>query len=362
MVKQYLEHSKAILTSDSSWFKGGSKGMGLISLFGYQNEYDLREGFPLLTTKKMGIQTIVHELIWFMSGESNIKYLADNNVHIWDDNAFDYNLEEMAREGIFSKKLVRYSHDWRKAQKEYIQRIKEDSEFSEKWGDLGPVYGTQWRHWKYTDENGKVTEIDQLKDLFENIEKNLTSKRHIITAWNPGEIRDVALPPCHIFYQINANEGLMDLQLYQRSCDQFLGVPFNIASYSMLTQIIAQQVGLKPRRFIHSFGDTHFYCGDGERAAWYGENLQELKKVIKEAESFDDYQDVLDWINESVPPERKETKGYDHVTAIVEQLSREPKELPRLKIANKEFDKLKISDFTLEGYNSHPPIRRAMAV
>ena len=310
MVKQYLDHSRAILTSNLSNLKSGSKGMALISLFGYQNKYDLREGFPLLTTKKMGIKTIAHELIWFMKGDTNIKYLVDNNVHIWDDNAFDHNLRNMVSGRIFPESvLIRYSQEWKSARDDYIQRVKEDDVFAAIWGDLGPVYGSQWRHWKYVDEKDRVTEIDQLERLIEGLRKNPKGKRHLITAWNPGEVPDVALPPCHVLYQITSNEeGEMDLQLYQRSCDMFLGVPFNIASYAILTQIIAQQAGLEPRIFVQTFGDSHFYAGDGERAKWYGKNFQELRSRIRTVEESEDYLKVLSWLNNHIPPERKETE------------------------------------------------------
>ena len=358
MVKQYLDHSKEILSSDLSEYKDNKRtGIGHISLFGYQNRYNLTEGFPLLTTKKLPFKAIVHELIWFMQGESNIKYLVDNNVHIWDDNAFQYQLE---KKGL-DKKISKHSDEWFKKKEEYISKIKEDKNFAKENGDLGPVYGTQWRHWK-TIENGNEIEIDQFGKLIENIKKNPTAKRHIISAWNPGEVSKMALPPCHTLFHINANEGKMDLLLYQRSCDMFLGVPFNIASYAMLTQIIAQQTGLEPRRFIHTFGDSHFYCGAGERAKWYKENFQELKGKINEAKTSEDYSNILNELNNILPQEEKGKEGQDHVTAILEQMTRTPKQLTRLNIANKKFDDLTINDFVLENYDSYPAIRRSMAV
>lgn len=364
MVKQYLDHSREILTSELSNFKGGSKGMALISLFGYQNRYDLREGFPLLTTKKMGFKTITHELIWFMRGETNIKYLVDNNVHIWDGNAFDHNLRKIVDEGIFSEGvLTRYSKNWHSAKREYVQRVREDPEFAHRWGEVGPIYGSQWRSWKYVSEKNVISEIDQFEGLIEGLRFKPTGKRHLVTAWNPGEVPNTSQPPCHVLYQASANEeGQMDLQLYQRSCDMFLGVPFNIASYAMLTQVIAQQSGLEPRLFVHTFGDSHFYAGDGERSKWYGENLGELRKKIIGSETSEDYLEVLDWVNRSVPQEEEGKEGQDHVTAIIEQLSRTPRELPRLEIANKEFNKLTIDDFTLKGYDPDPIIRRVMAI
>ena len=363
MVQQYLDHAREILTSPRSVFKGGSKGMGLVSLFGYQNNYDLRDGLPLVTTKKMGLKAIVHELLWFIKGTSNIKYLADNDVHIWDDNAFDHNLKKMVKEGVFSEStLKRYSDSWKQAKYKYIQKIKQDAEFAERWGDLGPVYGTQWRHWKYVDSDGTVKEKDQLGEMIENLIRKPTSKRLVVTAWNPGEVANVTQPPCHVLYQATAHKGQMDFQLYQRSCDMFLGVPFNIASYAILAQIIAQQAGLKPRIFVHTFGDSHFYAGDGERAKWYEENIGKLSGAVMEAKSPQDYTGILEWLNSSLPPERRETEGKDHVTAIVEQLSRTPRALPRLEIAKKELNKLTIDDFVIEGYDPHPAIKRSMAV
>lgn len=372
MVQQYLDHSREILSSDLSEFKDNKRtGIGHISLFGYQNRYDLREGFPLLTTKKLPFKAVAHELIWFLRGETNIKYLADNNVHIWDDNAFDYNLENMAKEGAFSSGIVKHSEGWFKAKEEYIQKIKEDSNFANKWGDLGPVYGSQWIHWpKYLPVNVKVegieqqlyikdpNGIDQIATTIKNIQKNPTAKRHLISAWNPDEVSNMALPPCHTMFHINVNEGKMDLQLYQRSCDMFLGVPFNIASYAMLTNILAQQLDLEPRRFVHSFGDVHFYCGAGERKDWYKNHLSKLKYNIKNA----NYSDVLEWVNDCVPPEEKGKEGQDHVTGILEQLTRTPRQLPKLTIANVPYNKLTIDDFKIEGYDSYPSIKRAMAV
>ncbi|MDP2673091.1 MAG: thymidylate synthase [Nanoarchaeota archaeon] len=369
MVQQYLEHSKEILTSDYSGFKWGSKGSGLISLFGYQNSYDLRKGFPLLTTKKMATKSIIHELIWFLKGDTNIKYLEDNNCPIWRGNSFEHNLKGMIQEGIFSENLIKkemkYSPDWDKAMEEYAQRIKENSEFAKKWGEAGPIYGAQWRNWKYFDEDKKeMMELDQLGRVIENMKKNPIGKKHLVSAWNPVDVPKMSLPPCHVMFQMTSNiNGELDLQLYQRSCDQFLGVPFNIASYAILTQVIAQELDLTPRRFIHTFGDSHFYTGLEKRSDWYRDNLRELKIRIKNVSKREGYLDVLEWINEKTPSDVNGIEEkYDHVTAILEQMSREPKKLPKLTIAKKPFDKLVFEDFKLENYNSEPAIRRSMAV
>jgi thymidylate synthase len=194
------------------------------------------------------------------------------------------------------------------------------------------------------------------------MKKKPKGKKHLVSTWNPGDIPKMSLPPCHVLYQMTSNEeGELDMQLYQRSCDQFLGVPFNIASYAMLTQVIAQETGLIPRRFVHTFGDSHFYTGPGERSRWYRENFRGLKSKLSDASKKQDYLKVLDWINKKCPQDGISEK-YDHITAILEQMSREPKKLPQLKVTNKSFDELTFEDFKIENYNSHPAINRKMSV
>lgn len=367
MVKQYLNHAKAILTSQRSNFKGGSKGSGIISLFGYQSVYDLRRGYPLLTTKDMAFNSMIHETVWFLRGDTNVKYLEGNKCSVWRADAFQHNLPEMVKQGIFPKAMKKYSPDWNDAMKEYGKMIREDKDgFAEEFGEAGPIYGEQWRRWKYFDKKqNKFVEIDQLRNLIEGLKKKPTGKKHIVSAWNPGDVPDMSLPPCHVLYQVTGNEnGELELQLYQRSCDQFLGVPFNIASYAMLTQVIAQETGMTPKTFIHTFGDSHFYTGVGERTRWYKKNFKEVQKMIRfvgHKNNKEDYLWIRDWINRNAPSDGNVEK-YDHVTAILEQLSREPKSLPKLKIANKSFDKLTINDFVIESYNPHPAIRRKMCV
>ncbi len=351
-MRQYLDHSRFILSDKGTGYKPNRTDADSISRFGYRNEYDLREGFPLLTTKEVKINSIIHELIWFMRGDTNIKYLVDNGVHIWDDNAFDHYLKKNGVHANFSS----YSDEWKLAKKDFIQNIKEDPTFAQEYGDLGPVYGKQWRKWKTSD--GKV--IDQFGQLIERLQKNPNSRRQIVTAWNPEEIDSMALPPCHCLYQFNVQDKNLDCQLYQRSCDMFLGVPFNIASYALLTQVVAQQVGLEPRFFMHTFGDAHFYCGKEERGSFYGNNLEELKDRVRNVGKKEDFMLVKNWIYENAP--REEGGEHDHVPKILEQLAREPRSLPKMKIAKKPFDQLRIEDFVLEEYNPYPPIKAAMAV
>jgi thymidylate synthase len=363
MAQQYLDHSRKIISSPRSNFKRGSKGTGLISLFGHQNEYDLRKGLPLITTKKMFPEGVIHELIWFMKGDTNIKYLEDNRVNIWRRDAFQHNLQSMAEEGIFSSELKKYSPEWDSALEEYGQRIVEDDEFAARFGDAGPIYGKQWRKWEYFDkEQGKLVEIDQLTRMVETLINKPMSKKNFLTAWQPGDVGKMSLEPCHATFQATSDgEGNLELQLYQRSCDQFLGVPYNIASYAMLTQIIAQQAGMIPKTFIHTFGDSHFYTGLEKRSEWYGKNFQELQNSIRAVSDIKENLEVLDWINQNAPKDSNEEK-YDHVTAILKQLSRTPKPHPKIEIADKTFDKLEFSDFKITDYEHHAPIKRLMAV
>jgi len=264
-MKQYHELMRHVLLHGAK--KTDRTGTGTISVFGYQMRFDLNEGFPLLTTKKVHTRSIIHELLWFLKGETNIKYLKDNGVSIWDE--------------------------WADAN-----------------GDLGPVYGYQWRSWPTADGR----HIDQIKQVIEQIKKNPDSRRLIVSAWNVGEIENMKLPPCHAFFQFYVADGKLSCQLYQRSADIFLGVPFNIASYALLTMMVAQVCNLKPGEFVHTFGDAHLYS--------------------------------------------------NHLEQTKLQLSRDFKPLPALKI-NPEVKNIfdfKFEDFVIEGYDPHPHIKAVVAV
>lgn len=293
-MKQYLEllrHIKEVGTP-----KGDRTGTGTISTFGYQMRFDLSEGFPLLTTKKVHLKSIIHELLWFITGDTNIKYLVDNNVRIWNEwpyrnftKSSDYNGESL---------------------KEFVELIKNSEEFSKKHGNLGPVYGHQWRHFDGPDGLFK----DQLKEVIENIKTNPNSRRLIVNAWHPALIEDMALPPCHMMFQFYVHDGKLSCQLYQRSADTFLGVPFNIASYALLTMMIAQVTNLELGEFVHTLGDTHVY--------------------------------------------------NDHLEQIDLQLTRTPRKLPimRMNKAVKNIQDFKYSDFELTEYNPYPPIKGKVSV
>lgn len=286
---EYLNLCKTILEKGTK--KDDRTGTGTISYFGYQMRFDLEEGFPLLTTKRVHLKSIIHELLWFISGDTNIKYLVDNGVRIWNDWPF-----------ASYQKSAEYKGE---TIEEFAEKIKESEEFAEKWGKLGPVYGKQWRNF-----GG----VDQLEELINQIKTNPTSRRLIISAWNPAEINQMALPPCHCFMQFYVNDGKLSCQLYQRSADVFLGVPFNIASYSLFTMMIAQVCGLKYGTFVHTIGDAHIYL--------------------------------------------------NHLEQINTQLSREPRALPTMKINPnvKSIYDFKYEDFELENYNPHKGIKGKVAV
>lgn len=245
---EYLRMCQDILENGS--IKNDRTKTGTISVFGYQSRYDLTKGFPALTTKKLHLKSIIHELLWFISGSTNIKYLVDNGVNIWNEWPYE----------VFKK-----SSDYKgESLKKFVEKIKNDSNFANTYGELGPVYGKQWRNF-----NG----VDQLLNLIEEIKNNPNSRRHILTAWNPAETKSMVLPPCHAFMQFYVNNGELSLQLYQRSGDIFLGVPFNIASYSLLLMIVSQVTNLKAKEFVHTIGDAHIYLNHVEQI-----NVQLLRK------------------------------------------------------------------------------------
>ena len=245
-MQQYLDLIKTILEKGHK--KEDRTGTGTISIFGYQMRFDLNEGFPLLTTKKVHLKSIIHELLWFISGSTNIKYLVDNDVRIWND----WPYKAYSNSAEFKGETI----------EEFASKIKESAEFAEKWGNLGPVYGKQWR-----DFNG----VDQLKDIIETIKVNPDSRRLILCAWNPEDVPQMALPPCHCLVQFYVVNNKLSCQLYQRSADVFLGVPFNIASYALLTMMIARECNLELGDFVHTLGDAHIYLN----------HIEQVEKQIK---------------------------------------------------------------------------------
>jgi thymidylate synthase len=264
-LKQYLQLCEHILNNGT--LKGDRTGTGTISTFGYQMRFNLEDGFPLLTTKKLHLKSIIYELLWFLNGDTNVRYLQENGIRIWN-------------------------------------------EWADENGELGPVYGHQWRSWTGADG----TTVDQISTLIEQIKTNPNSRRLIVNAWNVAEIDKMALPPCHCMFQFYVADGKLSCQLYQRSADVFLGVPFNIASYALLTLMVAQVCGLKPGEFVHTFGDVHIY--------------------------------------------------QNHLEQVKIQLEREPRPLPTMKINPnvKDIFSFQFEDFQLEGYDPHPHIKGVVSV
>jgi thymidylate synthase len=247
LMQQYHQLLRHIL--DNGYRKSDRTGTGTISVFGYQMRFNLEEGFPLMTTKKVFTKGIIHELLWFLKGDTNIRYLVQNGVGIWNEWPFQNYLKENNLEAEYPK----YSDAWSARMKEFVEQVKQDADFAARWGELGPVYGYQWRNFEG---------VDQIETLINDIKKNPDSRRLIVSAWNPKDIPVMAksgLPPCHTLFQFYVADGKLSCQLYQRSADVFLGVPFNIASYALLTHMVAQVCNLKAGDFVHTFGDAHIY-------------------------------------------------------------------------------------------------------
>lgn len=300
-MKVYHDLLKKILADGTQ--KGDRTGTGTKSIFGYQMRFDLSQGFPLLTTKKVFTKGIIHELLWFLKGETNIKYLVENDVKIWNDWPF----QSYLKQNNLEEKFPKYSDEWQSEMISFVNKIKTDDDFAQKWGELGPVYGKQWR-----DFEG----IDQISDLINDIKTNPNSRRLIVSAWNPKEIPVMAksgLPPCHTIFQFYVADGKLSCQLYQRSADVFLGVPFNIASYALLTHMIAQVCNLEVGDFVHTFGDAHIYSNHEEQV-----NLQLSRefRTLPTLELNPDIKSIFDFKYEDIS-----IKNYDPAPAIKAQVA-----------------------------------------
>lgn len=258
-MRQYLDLLRHI--EESGVEKTDRTGTGTRSVFGYQMRFDLSEGFPLLTTKKMALRSIIHELLWFLKGDSNLRYLAENNVHIWDEWPFKAYLQRTNQ--VVPKTG---SDEWNKGIVAFIEKVKMDDAFAKEYGELGPIYGYQWRNWPTPDGR----HVDQISQVIEQIKKSPDSRRMIVSAWNVADIEEMAkagLPPCHCLFQFYVGGGKLSCQLYQRSCDTFLGVPFNIASYALLTMMVAQVCGLEAGEFVWTGGDVHIYSNHHDQVS-----------------------------------------------------------------------------------------------
>ena len=313
--EQYLDLIRYVLTSGHQ--KGDRTGTGTKSVFGYQMRFDLSKGFPILTTKKVPFGLIKSELLWFLRGDTNIRFLLQHKNHIWDEWAFknwvqsdEYHGPDMTNFGLRAQEDDNFNKVYQDEKKKFCQKIVEDQEFANKFGNLGDVYGAQWRHWQT--RNGET--IDQIKDVIETIKNNPDSRRMIVTAWNPEDVPLSALPPCHTLFQFYVNDGKLSCQLYQRSADVFLGVPFNIASYALLTHMIARETGLEVGEFVHTLGDAHIYL--------------------------------------------------NHLDQVNEQLERSPYDAPKLWLnpEKKNIMDFEMKDIKVKNYRSHSAIKAPVAV
>lgn len=296
-MKQYLELLAKI--RHEGVVRGDRTGTGTKGIFGYQMRFDLQQGFPLLTTKRVFLKGVIHELLWFLRGDTNIKYLVENGVHIWDSDAYRYYNELCVKHGVLPVDMDTFLG---------AAGVESPIE-GYRFGDLNHVYGYQWRSWP----KGDGSTIDQIKQVIDTIKRNPSSRRMIVSAWNVADVEDMALPPCHTMFQFYVAEGRLSCQLYQRSADSFLGVPFNIASYALLLMMIARECGLEAGEFIHTLGDAHLYL--------------------------------------------------NHLEQADEQLSREPRKLPTMHL-NAEVKSIfdyRYEDFTLEGYDPHPAIKAPLS-
>ncbi|MBS4749663.1 thymidylate synthase [Granulicatella sp. zg-ZJ] len=314
-MKQYLDFLQKIV--DEGVEKSDRTGTGTKSIFGYQMRFNLQEGFPIVTTKSVPFGLIKSELLWFLHGDNNLKYLLENNNHIWDEWGFkryvespDYTGPDMTDFGRRCLVDEAFNALYQQEMQKYCQQILEDDIFAQKHGSLGNIYGVQWRHWKTTDGN----EIDQIQQVIDTLKTNPDSRRIIVSAWNPEEVPSMALPPCHTMFQFYVVNNQLSCQLYQRSGDAFLGIPFNIASYALLTHLIANEVGLEVGEFVHTIGDAHIYL--------------------------------------------------NHLEQVKEQLTRTPYSLPKLLLHKPDLSLFDIQkeDITLINYQKHAKITAPIAV
>lgn len=306
-MKQYLDLAQKIL--DEGKIKDDRTGVGTQSIFGYQMRFDLQEGFPLLTTKRVAFSLIKSELLWFLKGDTNIRYLLEHNNHIWDEWAFeryveskDYTGPDMTNFGLRALEDEDFNALYQEEMEKFRKNVLEDDAFAEKHGSLGNVYGAQWRSWPAADGGT----IDQVQKVIQSIKENPNSRRHIVSAWNPDEIDEMALPPCHTLFQFYVVDGKLSCQLYQRSADVFLGVPFNIASYALLTHLVAHETGLEVGEFVHTLGDAHLYLNHMDQIhLQLSRETKDLPTLVlnKEKESVFDF-DVDDIQVENYKPEK----------------------------------------------------------
>mgnify|MGYP001603032495 CR=1 FL=1 len=345
-MEQYHQLLREILVNGEVQYEPRTEEY-ILGLAGFQSLYDLRGSFPLVTTKNIVSRLVFEELFWKLRGERNVKSLFDRNIHIWDDNAFQHYLKRHNLTSEFPK----HSEKWEEGFIKYKEKIANNPEFAAIEGDMGPVYGYQLRHSKK--QNGE--EIDQLKNLLKGIKEKPGSRYHVMSAWDVGELSEMAIGPCPFWHQFTVYDDNVDLHTVQRSADTYLGVPFNIAQESLLAYMIAKETGLKPRKFIHTCINTHIYLGVSPRADFWRDekNVRVFQSMAKDG----DYLGLRDWYLKSAPPESKINERKDHIPFVLEQLSKAPKELPSIKLEDISlFDAIQhpVGEIvSVENYNPH---------
>lgn len=335
-MEQYLNLVEDVLENGN--YKPNRTDVDTVSKFGYFYKIDWSEGFPLLTTKDLSgyrWNSLIHELLWYFSGEEHIKNLRDE-TKIWDAWADEEGLLETA-----------YGRFWR--------RFPVPEEKDQLPGEAFPDEDHRWVN---EEEDGRLT-FDQIQYVIDQLNENPKSRRIVVNAWNPPNATVSKLPPCHYSFVFNVQNGKLNLHLTQRSGDIALGIPFNIAAYALIGRIIAKQTDLELGEFAHTIVDAHIYCGNEERGEWYGENLEELQEKVRNADEKEDFLDIKQWVQENTPEQTEDRK--DHIPGLLEQLSREPRELPEMEVPDKPIDEMKHADFELKDYNPHPGLKFGIA-
>ncbi len=326
-MRQYLDLLKRVLSNGDPQYNARTGQLMIVSA-GDQSIYDLREGFPQCTTKSsVPIRWVGEEIFWMLRGERNAKSLYNRGVDIWNRNAFQHYLIRNGLEKKVPKNTVQWNEDFRV----YQERMLIDPNFNLADSDLGPVYGWQWRHWP----DSKGGEIDQIKKVVEGLQADKGSRYHLFTAWNPVDIAAMALGPCHMLAHFTVTRDRdLDVHMFQRSCDSYLGVPFNIVQYALINHLFAMETDLVPRKFIHTYSNIHIYVGVPPRSTFLADdaNLTDLQTKVKGAIRLEDYLDIKEWYLKHAPAESEGNERKDHVPFALEQLSKEPQPLPRLHI------------------------------
>ena len=358
MTQQYLDLSKKILSKGEYEWNERTK-TGTLSLFGEICKYDLKQGFPIVTTKDLAWRLPIEEMMFFLRGENDLGVLLDKKINIWNANGFDFYLRRNNLNGEFPK----HSLQWREKFKEYIGAVKNNPEFRKKEGTLGRIYGVQERDW----QGPHGEKVDQLENFIKTLKKDSSSRSNIVSHFNPAEMKEMALGPCHLLYQsrVVLDDNRLDLAMFQRSADNLLGVPFNAVQYAFLLKMVAKEVGLNAGTLSHIFGNLHYYIGTAPRSEFLRDkkNLEKFQKDFNSISQPKDYLELKDWYLNNAPEELEGTEGTDQIPFTLIQLSKEPKELPSLEFKIKEnfniWDAIKMNAKDLiefKNYNPHPEL------